>query len=68
MSNGRFFTAKLYFFPYLHAFKGKADPNINGIQYFIHESSFAFFFSGFVAVYMFFVLSGFILTMVALSH
>ena len=56
------------FFPYLHAFNGKADPDINGIQYFIHESPFAFFFSGSAAVYMFFVLSGFILTKVALSH
>ena len=56
----------LTFFPYLHAFNGKADLDVNGLQAFIHNSPFCFFFSGTSAVYIFFVLSGFILTRVAL--
>lgn len=57
----------LTFFPFLHSFDGKADPSVNNVQWFIHESPFGFFFSGSAAVYIFFVLSGFILTKVALG-
>lgn len=57
----------LTFFPFLHAFDGKGDIALNSIQGFIHESPFGFFYSGSAAVYIFFVLSGFILTKVALK-
>lgn len=57
----------LTFFPFLHAFDGKANQVINPIQSFIHESPLGFFYSGTSAVYIFFVLSGFILTKVALK-
>ncbi|MBD1584432.1 acyltransferase family protein [Pseudoalteromonas sp. S16_S37] len=57
----------LVFYPYLHSFFGKADQKAFPIQSFIHESPFGFFFSGTSAVYIFFVLSGYILTKVALK-
>lgn len=56
----------LVYFPYLHAFRGKADPQVNSIQAWVHESPFGFFYSGTSAVYVFFVLSGFILSKVSL--
>ncbi len=57
----------LTFYPYLHAFGGKSDLHENEIQTTIHNSPFGFFFSGTSAVFIFFVLSGFILTKVALK-
>ncbi|MDB4687551.1 acyltransferase [Akkermansiaceae bacterium] len=57
----------LTFFPFLHSFEIKADRELNPIQSFIHESPLGFFYSGTSAVYIFFVLSGFILTKVALK-
>ena len=58
----------LTFFPYLHSFDGlKVVAENNPIQYFVHHSPFTFFFSGTAAVYIFFVLSGYILTKVALQ-
>ena len=57
----------LTFYPYLHGFNGLAQADTNPIQYFIHHSPFAFFFSGTAAVYVFFVLSGYILSKVALK-
>ena len=56
----------LMFFPYLHAFSGKASPITNPIQSFIHDSPLGFFYSGTSAVFIFFVLSGYILTKVAI--
>lgn len=56
----------LTFFPYLHAFSGAPDP-AHAVQYAIHHSPFCFFFSGTAAVYVFFVLSGYILSHVALK-
>lgn len=56
----------LTFFPYLHNF-GFLDPKGHEVQSFLHHSPFAFFFSGTAAVSVFFVLSGFILTKVALK-
>ena len=58
----------LIFYPYLHSFGEKADSTIYQIQSFIHESPFSFFYSGTSAVFIFFVLSGFILTKVALKE
>lgn len=57
----------LTFYPYLHAFDGEAQFGEYPIQHFIHESPFGFFFSGTSAVFIFFVLSGYILTKVALK-
>lgn len=57
----------LAFFPYLHAFAGEPGSN-NPIQYWIHNSPFGFIYSGSSAVYIFFVLSGYILTYVALKN
>jgi len=56
----------LTFFPHLHAFSGKAGIE-NSVQGFIHNSPFGFIYSGTSAVYIFFVLSGYILTYVALK-
>ena len=58
----------LTFFPYLHAFDGKGDPSANPIQSFVHESPLGFFYSGTSAVFIFFVLSGYIFTKIALKH
>ena len=52
----------LVFFPYLHNFSNEIIPDSNGIQYLIHNSPFAFLFSGTSAVYIFFVLSGIVLS------
>lgn len=51
----------LSFFPYLHHFdvNEKAD---NAIVYAIHHSPFAFWYSGSAAVFVFFVLSGYVLS------
>lgn len=57
----------LTFYPYLHAFQGEAEFEEYPIQKLIHESPFGFFFSGTSAVFIFFVLSGYILTRVALK-
>lgn len=57
----------LIFYPYLHAFNVDAELGCFPIQQFIHESPFGFFFSGSSAVFIFFVLSGYILTKVALK-
>ncbi|MCG9631700.1 acyltransferase family protein [Vibrio sp. Isolate30] len=52
----------LAFFPYLHNLEKVSIPDVNGVQYFIHHSPFSFFFSGTSAVYIFFVLSGIVLS------
>lgn len=54
----------LTFFPSLHAFTENHTSD-RPIQDFIHNSPFTFFYSGKSAVYIFFVLSGYILTYVA---
>jgi peptidoglycan/LPS O-acetylase OafA/YrhL len=56
----------LTFFPYLHTFSGKGGVN-NPIQIDIYNSPFGFMYSGASAVCIFFVLSGYILTYVALK-
>ena len=53
----------LSFYPYLHHFD-QHDVASNAIVHFIHHSPFAFWYSGTAAVYVFFVLSGFILSYV----
>lgn len=53
----------LSFYPYLHHFD-EHDRTNNAIVHFIHHSPFGFFYSGTAAVYVFFVLSGFILSYV----
>lgn len=57
----------LTFYPHLHAFSGEASPKVHPMQFLIHESPFGFFFSGTAAVFIFFVLSGYILTKAALK-
>lgn len=57
----------LTFYPYLHGFIGDANPLLHPFQYILHESPFCFFISGTSAVYIFFVLSGYILTCVSLK-
>mgnify|MGYP000010203739 FL=1 len=54
----------LTFFPYLHGFSGTAGVE-NQIQRFIYDSPLGFMYSGSSAVYVFFVLSGYILTFAA---
>ncbi|WP_445115190.1 acyltransferase family protein [Acinetobacter sp. WZC-1] len=51
----------LSFFPYLHHFEATDVAN-NALIYAIHHSPFAFWYSGTAAVYVFFVLSGFVLS------
>lgn len=58
----------LTFYPYLHAFNGKARFEDHPIQYLIHESPFGFFFSGTSAVFIFFTISGYILSRAALKE
>ncbi|MPW44016.1 acyltransferase family protein [Acinetobacter guerrae] len=53
----------LSFYPYLHHFD-EHDVARNAWVHFIHHSPFAFWYSGTAAVYVFFVLSGFILSYV----
>lgn len=51
----------LSFFPYLHSFgRYRAPPY--ALELAIHHSPFGFFYSGTAAVYIFFVLSGYVLT------
>ena len=57
----------LTFFPFIHAFEGKAKTGEYQFQALIHETPLSVLFSGLSAVYIFFVLSGYILTKVALS-
>ncbi len=51
----------LSFFPTLHHFFNEPTPT-QSIESWIHNSPFAFWYSGTAAVYIFFVLSGFVLT------
>lgn len=51
----------LSFFPYLHHFDVNATTD-SALQYFIHHSPFAFWYSGTAAVFLFFVLSGYVLS------
>ncbi|WP_151791059.1 acyltransferase family protein [Acinetobacter soli] len=53
----------LSFYPYLHHFDDH-DQATNALVYWIHHSPFTFWYSGTAAVYVFFVLSGFILSYV----
>ncbi|MEH6448991.1 MAG: acyltransferase [Oleispira sp.] len=57
----------LTFFPYLHGFSGTAGVE-NQIQRFIYDSPLGFMYSGSSAVYVFFVLSGYILTFAAFKN
>jgi peptidoglycan/LPS O-acetylase OafA/YrhL len=54
----------LLFFPYLHSFNIKSDTSYS-FQYVIHNSPFGFLYSGTAAVYIFFVLSGYVLSFVS---
>jgi len=56
-----FHHLSLSFFPYMHNYRDK-QPTGAPIQDFIHHSPFGFFYSGTAAVFVFFVLSGYILT------
>ncbi len=56
----------LTFFPYLHL-GGFPENNDFPIQKFFYESPFSFFYSGTSAIFIFFVLSGYILSYVALG-
>lgn len=51
----------LSFFPYLHHFDMNQTTD-SAVQYFIHHSPLAFWYSGTAAVFLFFVLSGFVLS------
>ena len=56
----------LSFYPYLHHFS--PDDRAHGSwDYFIHHSPFAFWYSGTAAVFVFFVLSGFVLSYAILA-
>lgn len=52
----------LVYYPYLHNFNNGAIPETNSMQFYIHNSSFSIIYSGTFAVYLFFILSGFVLT------
>lgn len=57
----------LSFYPYLHHFS--PDDRAHGHwDYFMHHSPFAFWYSGTAAVFVFFVLSGFVLSYAILRH
>ena len=57
----------LSFYPYLHHFS--PDDQAHGKwDYFIHHSPFAFWYSGTAAVFVFFVLSGFVLSYAILKN
>ncbi|MCK5830520.1 MAG: acyltransferase [Methylococcales bacterium] len=58
---------RLTFFPNLHKVNESIGEN-NQIQSFIHNAPFGFIYSGKSAVFIFFVLSGYILTYVALKN
>lgn len=51
----------LVFFPYLHGVNQSGLPNYDFL-YFLHHSPFTFLYAGNAAVYIFFVLSGFVLS------
>lgn len=51
----------LSFFPFLHHFD-QSEVSTSSIQSFIYHSPFAFWYSGTAAVFLFFVLSGFVLS------
>jgi len=57
----------LAFFPFLHNY-ARNDSSNNPIQEFFYNSPFGFFYSGTSAVFIFFVLSGYILTYVILKN
>ncbi|MFT4020946.1 MAG: acyltransferase family protein, partial [Acinetobacter sp.] len=57
----------LSFYPYLHKF-GRDDHARGQWDYFIHHSPFAFWYSGTAAVFVFFVLSGYVLTYAILKN
>lgn len=57
----------LTFFPYLHAFGDKATDSTHPIQNMLYHMPFGFVYSGTAAVFVFFVMSGFILSNVALN-
>lgn len=52
----------LAFYPYLHNIDSSAIPDANWIQSFLYNSPFLFFVSGKSAVFIFFVLSGIVLS------
>lgn len=58
----------LTFFPYMHVAVNETGLHENKIQTLIYNSPFGFFYSGKAAVFIFFVLSGFILTKVCLRE
>lgn len=57
----------LSFYPYLHHFTFEDKPN-GKWDYFIHHSPFAFWYSGTAAVFVFFVLSGYVLSYAILKN
>lgn len=57
----------LSFYPYLHHFIPQDQPH-GSWDYFIHHSPFAFWYSGTAAVFVFFVLSGYVLSFAILKH
>ena len=57
----------LSFYPYLHHFTPQDRPH-GSWDYFIHHSPFAFWYSGTAAVFVFFVLSGYVLSYAILKH
>lgn len=57
----------LSFYPYLHHFTAEDKPN-GTWDYFIHHSPFAFWYSGTAAVFVFFVLSGYVLSYAILKN
>lgn len=53
----------LLYFPFLHNFSNAPISDEHPIQRWIHNSPFAFFYSGTAAVYIFFVMSGIVLSL-----
>lgn len=58
----------LIYFPWLHNFSAETIPVNHPIQCWIHNSPFAFFYSGTAAVYLFFVMSGVVLSLSAAKN
>lgn len=56
----------LVFYPYLHRDNQSSLPNFDFL-YYLHHSPFSFFYAGNSAVYVFFVLSGFVLSFALLN-
>ncbi|MHC0592588.1 acyltransferase family protein [Serratia marcescens] len=52
----------LIYFIYLHNFSGGAIPDAYPVQKYLHDSFFGFFYSGSSAVFVFFVMSGIVLS------